>query len=213
MPRKKVITNVPGPFHVGARCINREWFNLSMDLVWEIFSKQLYFVHKAFNLEIHCFVLMSNHYHLLVSAPDLNLSKALMYFQREVSRELNRYGNRINRTFAGRFHRSYIGNYHYFTNCYKYVYQNPLRAGLVERVEDYKYSTLSGKLGRQRLLIPVALDTLIFEGDFSSHLEWLNQETKDDDIESMRMALKKGEFSLRKDLHTKKLNRLETELL
>lgn len=213
MPRKKVLSIAPGPFHIGARCINKEWFNLPMDDVWRIFNEQLYLVNHAFNLQTHCFILMSNHYHWIASTPELNLSPAVGYFQREVSRQLNREGNRINRTFADRFFRSHIGNYHYYTNCYKYVYQNPLRAGLVERVEDYKYSTLNGKLGFNHLLIPVAPDTLLFDGDFAKQLEWLNRRPGKEDEETMRKALRRGIFSLPKDLNTKKPHRLESELL
>ncbi len=74
-----------------------------MSEVWRIFESQLYFCKHAFNLKIYSFVLMSNHYHLILSAPDCNLSEAMQYFIREVSRELNRCGNRINRTFSSRF--------------------------------------------------------------------------------------------------------------
>ncbi|MCB0390246.1 MAG: transposase [Bdellovibrionales bacterium] len=70
-------------------------------IIWNIFSDYLFYLSKVFEIEIHSFVLMHNHYHLLVSAPLQNLSVAFMNFNREVSRELNRNGNRINRTFSG----------------------------------------------------------------------------------------------------------------
>lgn len=213
MARKNTNLNCVGPFHVTLRTINKEWFRLSMDETWEIFERWLYFSKHAFNLEIHSFVLMSNHYHMLVSTPDHNLILALTYFHRELSRDLNRCGGRINRNFSGPYFKCRLQSYHYFLNCYKYVYQNPVRAGLVDRAEDYKFSTLSGKLGKFPLLIPVVNDSLLFEGDLSKNLLWINKEIDPQDLDSMRGALKKSEFLLRKDLLTRKSNRLETAFI
>ena len=213
MPRKAAITNSIGPYHISARCINKEWFNLHLDSVWETFSNHLYFLCRGFNFQIHSFVLMNNHYHLLASTPQLNISSGMAYFHREVSRELNKKGNRINRTFAGRYFKCHIGSFHYFMNCYKYVYQNPVRSGVVRQCESYPYSTLSGLLGLSRMEIPVVEDTLLFEDDLHNTLCWLNETPEKVDLDSMRSAINKGEFKLRKDLKTKKPNRLEMGLL
>ena len=184
-----------------------------MDLVWNIFSDYLFLLKFCFSFRIHSFVLMSNHYHMLISTPDQNLSVAMAYFHREISRQLNRHGNRINRTFAGRYRKCLIGNYHYFLNCYKYIYQNPIRSGQVDTAENYKFSTLNGKLGFNRLLVPVENDTLLFEGSLTENLTWINQVPQKDDLDSIRCALMKGKFKLREDLNTKKPNRLENSLL
>lgn len=183
-----------------------------MDTVWDIFSDYLFYLNRSFEVKIHAFVLMSNHYHLILSTPKLNLSEAMMNFVREVSRELNHHGNRINRTFAGRFFRSHIGTYHYYMNCYKYSYLNPIKAGLAEKVEVYKYSTLSGLLGNSFLQIPVEEDQLLFSGNLQRNLNWLNNIPSDEDLESIRLALKKKSFKLRKNASNQP-NRLETELL
>ncbi|MCB9026314.1 MAG: hypothetical protein H6625_08360 [Bdellovibrionaceae bacterium] len=41
MPRKQVDTNTNGPFHITARAINKEWFSISMDDVWNTFENHL----------------------------------------------------------------------------------------------------------------------------------------------------------------------------
>lgn len=213
MPRKQVDTNTNGPFHITARAINKEWFSISMDDVWNTFENHLFFLKNAFDFEIHAFVLMNNHYHLLVSTPKINISDGMAYFQREVSRELNRKGNRINRTFAGRYFKCNLKKYHYFLNCYKYVYQNPVRAGLVAKCEHYPFSSLHGLLGFSQQNIPMSEDDLLFNGSVSNHLNWLNTPPDDGDLESMRNALKKGVLKFRKDPITRKDNRLESKLL
>ncbi len=60
-------------------------------------------------------------------------------------------------------------------------------------------------------MIPVAEDEMLFEDQDGQHLKWLNELPSETDLESMRGALKKGEFKLRKDPATKKQNRLEFE--
>ena len=200
------------PYHITARCINREWFSTSPERNWEIFSRNLYLLHHGFDILIHAFVMMSNHYHLLASAPRLNMSEGMAYFNRESSRDLTRESQRINRAFAGRFFRSRIGNPHYFLNCYKYVYKNPVKAGLADNCEVYPYSTLSGLLGRQRLLIPVAHDDTLF-GDVEGTLAWLNQPVDEGDWDAVRRALRRREFQLAKDRSFRRMHRLEYALL
>lgn len=138
------------PYHITARCINRDWFSIDMPAVWEIMTRQLYFTNFAFNLRIHSFVLMSNHFHMIVRSPEANLSVAMSYFMRETSREITRRSHRINQTYGSRFHRSLI--------AYKYVFRNPVEAGLCNRVEDYEFSSLKGVLGERWLDVPISED-------------------------------------------------------
>jgi putative transposase len=162
-------------------------------------SDYLYLVAKSFDLSIHSFVMMPNHFHLLVSAPPGHLSPALNHFMRETSRAISGLTGRINQTYGSRNHKTVIESNHYFFNAYKYIYRNPVRAGLCQRVEDYRYSTLSGLLGLSQLVIPVAEDTILFPELFDeSALTWLNKESDIDQEEEVRRALKKSTFALAK---------------
>ena len=194
---------------ITARTTNRQWFSLPMDVVWAVMEDYLYLTSLSFGLEIHAFVLMSNHFHLLLSAPLGNLEQALLYFMRETSRELNRLSGRINQTYGGRNYKTLLPNEHAFRNCYKYLYCNPLRAGLCDRVELYPYSTLAGLLGAQRLTIPVK-DEL---HDLEALLEWLNQPAIPTGLKDMKSALRRTVFKLPVDQRTKKASLLETLLL
>lgn len=213
MPRKRVDISSEFPYHVSARCHNREWFDLPMQYVWSVFEDYLFLTKSQFNLRLHNFVLMNNHFHLLVSTPDANISAAMKYFMQLSSRELSRAAGRINQTFGGRHHKTLVGSYHYYMNCYKYVYQNPVRAGICSRPEDYQFSTLNGLLGKSRLTIPVEEDTLLFAPDFNdSTLRWLNQRADPKREADIRLALRRSEFKLRRASRRQK-NPLETELL
>ncbi|MFS4458759.1 transposase [Bdellovibrio sp. HCB2-146] len=197
MPRKNFVQDPNLPYHIISRCINRDWFAQEMPLVWKIVTRHLFFVNHAFNLRIHGFVLMNNHFHMIIRAPDGNLSEAMAYFLRETSRDLTRLSNRINQTFGGRFRRSLISSPHYYSHAYKYLYRNPVEAGLCERVEDYEYSSLQGLLGKRWLDVPISEDENW--ANFASReetLEWLNASPKKEHWEEVRKALRRSEFKL-----------------
>lgn len=197
MPRSKTIRQSEFPYNIGSRCVNKEWFNLPLEEVWNIFSMHLYSAKFQFNLKIHSFVLMSNHFHMLVSTPDCNIDLAMKYLIRNVSLSISKESRRINQTFGGRYFRSVVISEHYFSHAYKYIYRNPVQAGLCRYVEDYPYSTLHGILGRSHLLIPVEEDTLIF-GDTEGTLKWLNTSPTSADWKAVGAALKKREFKLKR---------------
>jgi putative transposase len=211
MPRRQYEATALHPYHLGARCLNREWFRLPLPVVWEIFSEQLYFAHHAFNLCIHNFVLMSNHFHLVASTPDKNLSQTMNYFMRETSRLISRYSGRINQVYGAPYHRSLIRSEHYFMHAYKYVYRNPVEAGICSKVEDYQFSTLFGLLGRGHLLIPLAEDSLI-TGDANIYLDWLNKNYAADHKLQIKRALARSSFKFSLDRSNKRPSILEDEL-
>jgi putative transposase len=209
MPRAR-FTPTTDPYHIAARCINKEWFASPTKDVWEIFNNELFLVQKQFDLKIHSFVLMSNHFHLLASAPNADLSIAMNYFLRESSKQILKANHRLNGTFAGRFFRSRIQGYHHFTTVYKYVYRNPVEAGLCRFVEEYPWSTLNGLLGFSKLILPLQEDTLLFDSGVEQTLKWLNQKPNDENRNSVRLAIRRPIFTL--PTRNRKANCLEQQL-
>jgi putative transposase len=212
MPRAKIPLQSFFPYHCSARCINKEWFNLPMEKVWEIMSHHLCFAKHAFNTKVFSFTLMSNHWHLIMGTPEANLSEFMQYFMKETSCSLTRAGNRINQTYGGPYFRTIIHNDHYFRHAYKYDYYNPVEAGIVERVEDYPFSTLYGLVGRSHLLIPVEEDITLF-ADINGTLKWLNEKPEEQNWSAVRQALRRPSFKLAADKSTKRPNSLEFDML
>ena len=99
--------------------------------------------------QIHEFVLMPDHFHLLLTpAPDVSLEKALQLikggFSFRVKRELGSNSEIWQQAFTE--HRvKGPDDFDYHVN---YIRQNPLRAGLAESAEAYAYSSGSGCLSR-----------------------------------------------------------------
>ena len=199
MGRKPFTCHTEFPYHITARCINRDWFSAEMPEVWSIMTMHLRYISFAFDIEIHAFVLMSNHFHLIARAPKGNLSEAMRFFMAETGKDLRRLSKRINRTYGARFHRTLISSPRYYLHAYKYLYYNPVAANLSSDVQSYPYSTLPALLGQTRIDVPVLCD----ENWSSLHsreatLSWLNQRPRDYDWESVRRALRKAEFKLAK---------------
>lgn len=210
MPRASYIENKICPYHINARCINRDWFRLPMDDIWTIFSDQLFFIANCLDAEIFSFVLMSNHFHLLLRTPNGNLPQIMNHFMKETSRYITWQSGRVNQTFGGPYHRTLITNERHFRIAYKYVYRNPVEAKICNYVEDYSYSTLSGLLGLRKMSIPLVEDHILFD-DVTQALNWLNQSTTSDNHESVKLALKKHTFKLSKAVGTGHLHELETQ--
>jgi len=165
---------------------------MPMPAVWEIFATNLKFACLAYNFRVHAFVLMQNHFHLLATAPEANFSKGVGTLLEMTSRHIGHDLGRLNQKFARRFRRSQISSLQYFFNAYKYVYLNPVSAGLVDRPEEYEFSTLGSLIGKSKFLIPV--EDLTFMSDPEGTLKWLNEPMKPEYRDAVRKALRRRVF-------------------
>jgi REP element-mobilizing transposase RayT len=167
------------PYHVTARTHDREWFDLPLEVVWSYLTEEVFTAALAYGVKPHALVLMSNHFHLLISTPHENLDSAMNFLVRETSRRVNRRVQKRRHLFGDRYHWSIICGALYYAHAYKYVYTNPIRAGICERAEDYRYSTVRAVVGESKSAIPLhppspALGCLVPE-DPDVQLDWINR--------------------------------------
>jgi putative transposase len=99
---------------------------------------------KRFKLEIHAYVLMKNHFHLLVHTKEANLSRAIQWLGVSYSVWFNQRHHRSGHLFQGRFKSFLIENERYFTAMCLYIHGNPLRARIVRRLSGYRWSSYQG---------------------------------------------------------------------
>lgn len=201
MPKIKLPYVEYGLYHVRARSNNREWFYIPISDLWKIFLKQFQEVSVRYNAHIVAFVLMSNHYHLLIETPLGNLGLIMNYLQREVSRSVGAISGRTNHVFGGTYKGTLIANSRYLHNVYRYVYQNPLRAGLCNKVESYPFSTIRF-LAEGIFPIPLSDYVVCERGaiprELSKRLEWLNQPLAPEQTDLIQRGLKKAQFQFPK---------------
>ena len=143
MPRKLLIRTADFPYHIVCRSRNRDWYDLPMKTMWKIALNSFAFAMEKYPVEINAFVLMSNHYHLLVTTPDANIDKFMFEFNRKFSELVRQNSGRINQIFGGRYEWSLVKDHYYLSTVYRYIYRNPVDAGIVAKVEDFPYSSLN----------------------------------------------------------------------
>ena len=94
-----------------------------------------------FIVDIFAYVLMDNHYHLLLRTMRANLSKAMQWFGTTYTRRFNNRHSRSGHLFQGRYKSLIIENDAYLTQLSCYIHRNPLRAGIVKRLADYRWNS------------------------------------------------------------------------
>lgn len=199
MSRKKLIHSSEFPYHIVARTNNKEEFPLELSDMWEIYSYALRSASVQFNFQVHAFVLMNNHYHLVASThKDHKLGKVMHAFQLCVSKIVNERTGRINHLFGSRYKACLIEEHHYYANVIKYVFRNPVTAGIGHDVRDYRYSSLRGYVGRPTNL-NLFLSSHVFERSIRKEfgnglLKWLNDSFVQVDHEKIRRALHRTVF-------------------
>jgi REP element-mobilizing transposase RayT len=96
---------------------------------------------ERFEIDVFAYVLMSNHYHLLLRTRRANLSPAMQWLGVSYSIGYNRRHDRCGHLFQGRFKSFIIQEDAYLYRLLLYIHRNPLRAGLVARLADYPWSS------------------------------------------------------------------------
>ncbi len=84
---------------------------------------------ERFGIRLHAYVLMENHYHLLVETPEANLSRALQWLNVSYSVWFNRRHNRVGHLFQGRFQAVVVEDDGGWQEVARYVHLNPVRIG------------------------------------------------------------------------------------
>ena len=105
---------------------------------------------RQFEVAIHAYVLMSNHFHLLVTP---QTSDGLPQMMQAVGRRYVRYFNdsqqRSGTLWEGRYRSTLIQTDRYLLACMAYIDLNPVRAGLVAQAADYPWTSHGHYIGRQ----------------------------------------------------------------
>jgi len=107
----------------------------------ESFLHTLDHVINRYHWLCHAYCLMNNHYHLLVETPDGNLSKGMRQLNGVYTQVFNRRHRRAGHLFQGRYKAILVQKDSHLLEVSRYVVLNPVRAGTVERPEQWKWSS------------------------------------------------------------------------
>ncbi len=133
---------LPGhPQHVIIRGNNRDPIFIA-DEDYRFYLEKLHDAAKAHGCDIHAYVLMTNHVHLLVTPQTENgIAKLIQQLGRYYVQYFNRSYRRSGTLWEGRYKASLIDSDVYALICHRYIELNPVRAGMVAHAVDYPWSS------------------------------------------------------------------------
>ena len=105
------------------------------------FYQYLAILHTRYKVNLHGYCLMNNHYHLIVETKNANLAKAMHSLNTSYTVYFNIKRKRAGHLFQGRYKAILVEADEYLHQLSRYIYLNPVRAGLVKEPGDYPYSS------------------------------------------------------------------------
>ena len=154
MPRRARLS-IPGiPWHIIQRGNNRSVCFYAED-DYQFYLHYLEELAIKFGCAIHAYVLMTNHVHLLLTPERPDSASLLMkHLGQRYVQYINRTYKRSGTLWEGRFRSCLTQTEAYVLACYRYIELNPVRAGMVNVPQDYRWSSYhANALGETSSLI------------------------------------------------------------
>ncbi len=200
MPRNPVIRSNEYFYHISARSNNKEYWYLPIHDVWKILCDELLLLQLEMEIEISAFVLMDNHFHLLMRTPTESIDRVMYFFMKRSTLKMQKKSNRINRIYGGRYKGSLIEDERYLFNVYKYIYRNPVKAEMCSLVEEYQFSTLNVSTSFN---VTSFFDDLFLAKSLEQQrlfeLQWLNQSFSKVEDDTIKRGISKTLFTYKVD--------------
>jgi len=152
MPRHVRMEFAGAMYHVMARGDRREAI-VSDDEDRGTFLRTLGEASKRSGFRIHAYVLMTNHYHLLLETPEANLSRGMGWLQNAYTRRINVRHKLWGHVFGGRYKSVVVEPGNCFGVVMDYIHLNPVRAGMVKEsvgLESYPWSSVKSYMSAVR---------------------------------------------------------------
>ena len=158
---------------------------------YRVYLEALYEACTRYGVLVHAYVLMTNQVHLLVT-PRVQgaVSKAMQSVGARYMRYVNRSMARTGTLWEGRYRACLVAcDQHMLAAC-RYIDLNPVRAGLVQRVSEYRWSSyraLAG-LSRDRLVTPHAVLEQLGTPHDTAYARWCAEGDRAADVDGLREA-------------------------
>ncbi len=140
MPRRPRLHVPGGLYHVILRGNGHQtiFFDADDRYRWESFLEEGV---SRYSHRIHAYCWMTNHVHLAIQCSDVPLSKFMAFVASQYARSTNKKINRSGHLFERRYRAIPVQADSYLQELVRYIHQNPLRAGLVDDIADYHWSS------------------------------------------------------------------------
>jgi REP element-mobilizing transposase RayT len=103
---------------------------------------------EKYNCLVYCYCLMDNHVHLLINDNGNDISKLMKSINVSYVSYFNRFYKRFGHLFQDRFRSEIIDDDPYLLEVSRYIHNNPVKAGIVEKPEEYRWSSYNVYVGK-----------------------------------------------------------------
>ncbi|MCF6353729.1 MAG: transposase [Candidatus Polarisedimenticolaceae bacterium] len=190
MPRlaRSVFPNVP--HHITQRGNRRE------DIFFKDNDREFYLEWLGeycdkWQVKILAWCLMTNHIHLILEpTTEEGLQRVLKPLHMRYAQRINRARDWKGHLWQGRFFSSPLDEA-YTWAAIRYVETNPVRAGMVERAEEYRWSSAAAHCGltKSQILARVKMEDVIPESEWT---DWLAESEEEHAVKLLRRNVEKG---------------------
>ena len=190
MARRPRFSLVDFPLHVVQRGNDRrDCFFEERD--YNVYLKYLREGCGRYGVQVHAYVLMTNHVHLMLTPLVVGaVSRMMGLLGARYVRYVNRTRNRTGTLWEGRYHASLVEcDRHLLATC-RYIDLNPVRAGLVSRVSDYRWSSYGALAGLRHdpFVTPHSALAQLGAPTSDAYVRWCHQGDRDSDLTALRDA-------------------------
>ena len=124
-----------------------------------VFLNVIETVVSRFEWLIHSYILMDNHYHLVVECPNANLSRGMRQLNGVYTQHFNRRHGAEGSLFQGRFKSILFEKKNYLLPLCRHAVLNPIRCGLLSSPQKYRWSSYRAHIGMVKPAAWLCTDT------------------------------------------------------
>ena len=122
--------------------VNKEDYNDFLGLLQE--------TAEMFNIKISAYCLMPSHYHLLIQTPEMNLARCMRHLNGVFTQRYNIRHGCDGTLFRGRYKSILVEEDNYLLQLIRYIHRNPVRAGIVEKLDLFQWSSHKGYVSKAK---------------------------------------------------------------
>jgi len=146
MPRPHRVQAAGITYHVFAQATGSEFLHRD-DEDRQRFLSILATTVEKYRLELHFVVVLGTHHHMVITTTRPNIAAAMQYLNGVYCQSYNRRHSRKGHLVAGRYGTKLVESEEHGVRLVAYLALNPVRAGLIDRPEDWRWSSYSSLIG------------------------------------------------------------------
>jgi len=187
---RRVRIETPGYHHIYNRGVERR-FVYEEESDKEKFLQILCDVSKHYAFTVHAYVLMDNHYHLLVENRRENLSAGMRQINSLYAQYFNKKYDRVGHLWQDRYKSWCVLDEGYLFTLFRYFEANPIEAGLSQQPGEYPW-TLLHDIKRGEIPSCMKESFVLSQYDTAILLENLDMRLDEKEIEQLKQIKKES---------------------